>query len=306
MSEVPDILHEEDVRKVIANQVAIGGTFFDSDPRGRSTSGQIYAPTAITSGHMVLQITGPDLTTYDVTLQAADMLNFELAQSAIDAVLPVTGLLTLYPSNANGVNPNDGQISFYASADWAETSGVSLIVTESTFDVGVLGDDVGSWIQSEGASPLNDSSRFGVYDDKIFYKDDNDDWWALGRGIESLNQNGFSITSNENGPFRQSVSMVPGWQTITISAQNNVNGNSVLTYWYASDGVPSFQVNTNGPDVGNGSICLCAGSVDPSTGSGISAMAGTLYARSMEDGSVELWFKNNQGPTDWVKIVPSA
>lgn len=306
MAEVPDILHEEDVRKVIANQVAIGGTLFDSDPRGRSTSGQIYAPTAITSGHMVLQITGPDLTTYDVTLQAADMLNFELAQSAIDAVLPVTGLLTLYPSNANGVNPNDGQISFYASSDWAETSGVSLIVTESTFDVGVLGDDVGSWIQSEGASPLNDSSRFGVYENDIFYKDDNDVWRSLGGGIEASSPDNLTFSSNEDGPYRQFISMVPAWKTMTIGAQNNVDGNNILTYWYAADGVPSFQVNTNGPDVGNGSICLCAGSVDPSTGSGISAMAGTLYARSMEDGSVELWFKNNQGPTDWVKIVPSA
>lgn len=306
MSEVPDILHEEDVRKVIANQVAIGGTFFDSDPRGQSFSGSIYAPTEITSGHIVLQITGPDLTTYDVTLQAADMLNFELAQSAIDAVLPVTGLLTLYPSNPHSVNPNDGQISFYASADWAETSGISIAVTESTFDIGVLGEDVGSWVNNEGVSPLNDSSRFGVYDDKIFYKDDNDNWWALGQGIESLNQKGFSITSNDTGPYRQQISMIPFWQNMSIGVDNDVYGNNVFVYWAAADGIPNLQVSINGPDVGNGSICLCAGSVDPSTGSGVSAMAGTLYARSMEDGSVELWFKNNQEPTDWVKIVPSA
>lgn len=300
----PEILHQRAVQKVVSDVIqreAIPCEIIDFDPRGYSWTGGIYAPSNVSSGWLAVRVTGPDKTTYDITLQAADLLDASLVMSQFDIVLPEFGLFDFWP--ANGDAPNDGQISVMASGSWANKSNVLIEAVTSTLDVGVMGENVGVYTNTFGAEDYNsEDGTFVNFNGTLFVRD-NGVWVKLGANFVS--PLGITIGAGDNTPDQQLISMIPIWHTVGFNVSNNKKGVSASLYIAAPDSNgASLQFTSNSPDVGQGSILFEAGTIDPSVGDGLAVAFGTLYCRNIDGSSAELWF--HQGPldTDWTRIVP--
>lgn len=309
MAHPPHIPHEGDVREVITDQVTLLGAsgvkVLDRNPIARTFFGSIYAPSNVTTGHLVLEITGPDETVYPVTLQAADILDCDLAQAAINAVIPDPGLVYVFPANIN--TPHDGQMMIIADGYWLESDNVSVEATSSTFNVGVLGEDVGALTMYLGRAPLDlPPGTLGLFEDILFYRGP-EYWYQLSDGISTYSNSGLSLSTGESGPNAQSIVLFPTWGSMSLNVKNDPNGRNVDVYLMTNSGLNSgVQITTKSPEGGQSSIFFCAGTVDPSAGDGLMAQPGALYHRLVNDGASpsELWFQTSSDPITWVKLTP--